>query len=121
VCLDLSDVVDLAVCEGSGIEFLPLAADTFGGFGVQAEVALHEVSEDALLLRGLSAPPAIHLHRRLQTALLRGVARQLLRRITHHELEDEDGDGCADISVSLARVPLFWVRTHIKQEAKVSP
>jgi len=85
------------VCEASGIDFLPLAADTFGGFGVQAEVALHQISKDALLLRGLSAPPAIHLHQRLQIAILRGVVRQLLRRITHHDLEDEDGDGCADI------------------------
>jgi len=88
------------VCEGIGIDFLPLVVDRFGGFGVQAEVALHEVSKDALLLRGLCAPPAIHLRQRLQTAILRGVcvARQILHRITPWELEDEDGDGCADNS-----------------------
>ena len=26
-----------AVCEASGVDFLPLAADTFGGFGTEAE------------------------------------------------------------------------------------
>ena len=79
-----------ANCEKNGIDFLPLAADTFGGFGPQAELALHKVTKDAQLLRGDSAPPAVHLRQRLQVAVLRGVARQLLRRITHHELQDGD-------------------------------
>jgi len=34
-----------SVCEANGIDFLPLTADTFGGFGVQAEAALHKVSK----------------------------------------------------------------------------
>ena len=77
------------VCEQNGIDFLPLAADTFGGFGIHAELAMHEMAKDALLLRGTSAPTVNHLRQRLQIAVLRGVARQLLRRLTHHELEEE--------------------------------
>ena len=78
-----------SVCEASGIDFLPLAADTFGGFGAHAESALLEIAKNAELLRGSSAPPPAHLRQRLQMAILRGVARQLLRRITHHDLEDD--------------------------------
>ncbi len=50
---------------------------------------MHGMSKDALLLRGNSAPTADHLRQRLQIAVLRGVARQLLRRLTHHEMEEE--------------------------------
>ena len=80
------------VCEANGIDFLPLAADTFGGFGVQAESALHQLTKDARLLRGESAPQAVHIRQRLQIAVLRGVARQVLRRITHHDMDDDDDD-----------------------------
>ena len=79
-----------AVCKEAGIDFLPLAADTFGGFGAQAEEALHEVSKNAKLLRGASAPTATQLRQRLQVAVMRGVARQLLRRLTYPE--EADGD-----------------------------
>ena len=68
---------------------MPLAADTFGGFGPTAEDAMSKVAKDAQLLRGVDALPAIHLRQRLQIAVLRGVARQLLRRITQHDLEEE--------------------------------
>ena len=81
-----------SVCVANGIDFLPLAADTFGGFGEQAEAAMREVTKNAQLLRGDSLPPT-HLRQRLQFAILRGVARQLLRRFTHPEL-DEAPFGC---------------------------
>ena len=80
-----------STCEANGIDFLPLAADTFGGFGVQAEAAMHKILKDHQLLRGVDAPPATHLRQHLQISVLRGVSRQLLRRLTHSELEDGEG------------------------------
>ena len=77
-----------SVCARAGIDFQPLAVDTFGGFGKQAEDAIHEVVKHAQLLRGSGSLQATHVRQRLQVAVFRGVARQLLRRITHHD-EDE--------------------------------
>ena len=68
---------------------LPLAADTFGGFGSKAEGAMHEMAKQERLLRGSCATPLLHVRQRLQCAVMRGVYRQLLCRLTHHELEDE--------------------------------
>jgi len=50
-----------STCEANGIDFLPLAADTFGGFGVQAKAAMHKILKDHQLLRGVNASPASHL------------------------------------------------------------
>ena len=85
-----------SVCASAGIDFLPLAVDTFGGFGMQADAAIGEVAKHALLLRGPSAPPASHIRQRLQVAVFQGVARQLLRRITHCEDEDLEEAWCSD-------------------------
>ncbi len=68
---------------------MPLAADTFGEFGSKAEEAMHEMTKQERLLRGTCATPLIHVLQRLQCAVFRGVARQLLRRLTHHEMEDD--------------------------------
>ena len=80
------------------IDFLPSAADTFGGFGIQAEGAMKEAAKNSALLRGSDAISSAHMRQNLQLAVLRGVARQLLRRITHHDLEDDDLDTCSNCS-----------------------
>ena len=51
---------------------------------------MQKVAKDAKLQRGSSALTATHLRPNLQVAVLRGVARQLLRRLTFPELEDVD-------------------------------
>ena len=67
------------------MDFLPLAADTFGGFGPLAEEAIFKVAKHARLRRGVAALTASQLFQRLQFAVLRGVARQVLRRMNHQE------------------------------------
>ena len=76
------------VCERRGIAFQPLAADSFGGFGCEAERAISKVSREAQLLRGSDVLPATHLRQRLQMSILKGLARQLLRRLTYGEAVD---------------------------------
>ena len=63
-----------------------MAADTFGGFGTEAEKALRKVSREAQLLRGSDVLPVTQLRQRLQLAIMRGLARQLLRRLTFEDL-----------------------------------
>jgi len=72
-----------------GVDFMPLAADTFGGFGVLAEEAMCKAAREAQLLRGGNALSCTQLRQRMQVAVMRGVARQLLRRITHFATEVE--------------------------------
>jgi len=43
------------VCEAVGVDFMPLAADTFGEFGVLAEEAMCKAAREAQLLRGGNA------------------------------------------------------------------
>ncbi len=76
------------VCERRGISFQPLAADSFGGFGFEAERAIRKASREAQLLRGSDVLPATHLRQRLQLSILKGLARQLLRRLTYGEAVD---------------------------------
>ena len=82
-------------CEGRGIVFIPLAADTFGGFGAEAEKAFQTAVARGKLYRGnaeLDVSCSVSSVRaRLQLASLKGVARQLLRRVINpeHELTDE--------------------------------
>ncbi len=73
---------------------MPLAADTFGGFGVEAEKAMRQVIKNAKLRCGSGC--ATHLRQNLQISVLRGVARQLLRHIPHHEAAEE-ADECIDL------------------------
>ncbi len=67
-----------------GIAFQPFDADTFGGFGVEAEIAMRKATSSQFPAprrpRCQDALPASLLRQRLQFAILRGLARQLLRR-----------------------------------------
>jgi hypothetical protein len=77
-------------CEAVGVTFIPLAVDTFGGFGELARSALCKVATHARLCRGADfGTTRGRLLQRLQATLMRGVARQLVRRIKH---EDEDAE-----------------------------
>ena len=71
-------------CEARGLDFVPLAMDTFGGVGERAKKAISIAVAHARIFRG----DALYdrnvsrrgLTQRLQVALMRGVARQLLRK-----------------------------------------
>ena len=78
-------------CERRGVEFLPLVADSFGGFSPVALGAISRVAKEARLRRGRDADTTIsNITQRLQVALFKGVARQLLRRVVHREFNLED-------------------------------
>jgi hypothetical protein len=75
-----------ARCEERGVAFLALAADTFGGFGEQAVSAISQVARESKLRRGPDeGTTASRLRQRLQVAVLRGVARQLLPHVDWEE------------------------------------
>ena len=57
------------------IGFLSLSANTFGGFGTEAEAAMRHAVKQAKLFRGESALSPDQLRQRLQFAVMRGVAR----------------------------------------------
>jgi hypothetical protein len=77
-------------CNAVGVDFLPLATDTFGGFGELARQAIKKVASQARLCRGADERlTGGRLLQRLQVSVMKGVARQLLRRITH----EDEGDG----------------------------
>ena len=87
------------VVEARGVAFVPLAADTFGGFGDSASDAISKVAAHARLCRGEDFElTRTRLVQRLQVAVMRGVARQLLRRITHpgNDNETDEDDGADD-------------------------
>ena len=71
-------------CEERGLEFVPLAMDTFGGVGVEASRAIGVAVAHARVFRGIAlfdrTVSRLCLLQRLQIAVMRGVARQLLRR-----------------------------------------
>ena len=76
-------------CESRGVDFIPLAADTFGGFGPEAIKAITKVANQARLLQGADAPTTVRtLSQRLRIVVMRGVAHQLLRRLTHPGVEE---------------------------------
>ena len=68
---------------------MPLAADTYGGFGTEADLALRKVVKHARLFQGESAITATQLRQKLQLAVMRGLARQLLRRQMRYDLHDD--------------------------------
>lgn len=72
-------------CEARGTLFLPLAADSFAGFGDCARSAIRRAVAQGRLYRGNALcdrnTSQRSLMQRLQVTVLRGVARQLLRRL----------------------------------------
>ena len=75
-------------CEERGVDFLPLAIDTFGGFGELAQQAIRKAANGARLMRNEDcALSRSRLLQRLQVSAMMGVARQLLRRQTYDDDE----------------------------------
>ena len=76
-------------CEMRGLDFLPLAMDTFGGVGERAKKAISIVVANACIFRGNALydrnVSRRGLTQRMQVAVMRGVARQLLRRVGWQE------------------------------------
>ena len=80
-------------CEARGLDFVPLAMDTFGGVGERAEHAIAIAVAHARIYRGNALydrnVSRRGLVQRMQVAVMRGVARQLLRRLAVAEEEEE--------------------------------
>jgi hypothetical protein len=72
-------------CLARGFDFIPLAMDTFGGLGADASRAIGVAVARARIYRGSAlsdrSASRLCLRQRLQVAAVRGVARQLLRRV----------------------------------------
>ena len=72
-------------CQSRGLDFVPLAMDTFGGMGEKAQKAIRDVVAHARIFRGNAlcdrSLSLLGMRQRLQVAVMRGVARQLLRRL----------------------------------------
>ena len=81
-------------CEMRGLDFVPLAMDTFGGVGERAKKAISIVVANARIFRGNALydrnVSRRGLTQRMQVAVMRGVARQLLRRLA---VDDEEEGG----------------------------
>ncbi len=71
--------------ERRGMVFVPMAADTFGGFGAAAKEAVRRAVARGRLLEGNALCDRYATQRgtlqSLQVGVMRGVARQLLRRL----------------------------------------
>ena len=82
-------------CEGRGLDFVPMAMDTFGGVGVRARKAIDIAVAHARIHHGNALYDRTlsrrSLLQRLQVAVMRGVARQLLRRLVGGEEVVESG------------------------------
>ena len=82
-------------CEVRGLDFVPLAMDTFGGVGERAKKAISIVVANARIFRGNALydrnVSRRGLTQRMQVAVMRGVARQLLRRLAVDEEGESDG------------------------------
>lgn len=79
-------------CAKRSIAFIPLAGDTFGGFGVEATAAAGVAASAGRLYRGFagdrdSSLTASGILQRLRVEVLKGVARQLLRRLAVEDLQ----------------------------------
>ncbi len=79
-------------CEEAGLDFIPLAMDTFGGLGADASRAIGVAVARARIFRSSAlsdrSTSCLGLRQRLQVAAVRGIARQLLRRVRGGEDED---------------------------------
>ena len=85
------------ICEERGLDFLPMAMDTFGGVGEGTKKAIGVAVAHARIHRGNTLYDRTLSRRallqRLQVAVMRGVARQLLRRLCGGEEMDGYGGG----------------------------
>lgn len=77
-------------CEARHLLFIPMATDTFGGFGAEAEKAFTTAVARGKLHRGTTSEIDISctvssVRARVQMATMKGVARQLLRRVARPE------------------------------------
>ncbi len=83
-----------AMCEDAGVEFLPLAMDTFGGFGPSAAAALEVVANQMRTLKGEEEEEkgykAKRLAQKLRVWMLKFLARQVLSRSAVGKLEEEE-------------------------------
>ena len=72
-------------CEERGLDFIPMAMDTFGGVGSAAKKVINVAVSHARIHHGNALYDRTlsrrSLLQRLQVAAMRGVARQLLRRM----------------------------------------
>ena len=77
-----------------GLDFVPLTMDTFGGVGERAKKASSIVVADARIFRGNALydrnVSRRGLTQRMQVAVMRGVTRELLRRLA---VVDEEKGG----------------------------
>ena len=80
-------------CELRGLDFVPMAMDTFGGVGEAAKKAIGVAVAHARIFRGNAlcdrSLSRLALRQRLQVAVMRGVGRQLLRRLGVRENDEE--------------------------------
>ena len=85
------------ICEERGLDFLPMAMDTFGGVGEGTKKAIGVAVAHARIHRGNTLYDRTLSRRallqRLQVAVMRGVARQLLRWLCGGEEMDGYGGG----------------------------
>ena len=85
------------MCESAGVAFLPLAMDTFGGFGPSAAEALGVVADQLRTVKGEDEDDreyrAKRIAQKLRIVMLRYVARQILSRSNvgrTEEIQDEE-------------------------------
>ena len=71
-----------------GLDFVPLAMDTFGGVGERAKKAISIVVANARIFRGNALYDWKVSDAADPSAVMRGVARQLLRRLA---VDEEEG------------------------------
>jgi hypothetical protein len=86
------------LCESAGVDFMPLAMDTFGGFGPSATEALEVVADQIRTLKGEEEDEkeykAKRIAQKLRVVMLRFVARQILSRTNVDRIEDGEKDAC---------------------------
>lgn len=83
-------------CAERGVEFVPMALDTFGGFGESARKAIVRVANEGRLFRGMDFELSKkRIAQKLRVVMLRGVGSQIVRRLAaqgaavEEEQEDE--------------------------------
>ena len=85
--------LEAGMCESAGVDFMPLAMDTFGGFGPSAAEAIEIVADQMRTLKGEEESEkefkAKRLAQKLRVVVLRFVARQILSRTDVGRLEEK--------------------------------
>ena len=83
-------------CDARGMQFLPLAVDTFGGFSPNAQMAVARVANEGHIFRNEEElTSSKRMAQKLRVVALRGLAYQLVRRQMAQGIPDE-GDMDAD-------------------------